>query len=393
MKVMYFIFGGTEITAKRYDAEKILNICMHYGVVYKNFKFSDDNVTLVCSLYNASLLEKICNDSGIKLSRSKEFGVPKLISNYKKRIGIIIGIVLICAMVFTSQRILWDIRVSCEGKIDEHTVINELKKQNFGLGTYLPGIDVDVIENAVLINSKDISWISINLKGTVAYVEIRKKESVPQNVKNITPANLVASRDGLIEYFEVSRGNIAVKVGQNVRKGELLVSGIYDSNVLGYGYMRPQGAVYARTVHNINIEIPLKYQKKIYTGEEIEKKTLFFFSKSIKLYRNTGFLGGTYDTINKKEDIIFFDGTRLPFSIESILYRPYVYEDQVRTQSEAIELAYDKLNYMIDELAEDGASLLRKNISGFFSEESYLLECEVTLIENIAQISEFEVEK
>lgn len=393
MKVMYFIFGGTEIIAKRYDAEKILNICMHYGLVYKNFKFAGDNFTLECSLYNAALLEKICNDLKIRINRSKEFGIPKLISNYKKRVGILAGIILICAMVFTSQMFLWDVRVSGEGMIDKDAVINELKKQDFGLGTYLPGIDVDVIENSVLINSNDISWISINLKGTVAYVEIRKKESAPQNIKNVTPANLVAARDGLIEYFEVSRGNISVKVGENVRKGDLLVSGIYDSNVWGYGYMRPQGAVYARTVRDITVEIPLKYQEKVYIGKEIEKKTLFFFSKSIKLYRNTGFLGVTYDTINKREDIYFFDGTKLPLSIESVIYRPYVYENNVHTQSDAIDIAYDKLNRIIDEFTEGGAYLLRKNVSGFFSEEYYVLECKVTLIENIAQISEIEVEK
>jgi len=393
VRLLYFFCGGCRIAAKKYDAERILNICMRYGFVYRNFRFVNDDISFECSLYTASLLEKICNDRKIEINKNEVFGLPKIISNYRKRIGILIGFVLICAITFISGRFVWDIRVSGCEKTNVNMIINELKSQNFRLGTYLPGIDVDIIENAVLINSPDISWIAINLKGTVAYVEIREKEIVPENTESNTPANLIASRDGLIEYFEISRGNTAVKIGQNVRKGDLLVSGIYESNVWGYGYMRPQGDVYARTVREISVEIPLKYQEKVYTGEEIVKKTLFFFSKPIKLYRNTGFLGETYDTINSVKNIIFFDGTHLPFSSETITYLPYIYEDRSRTQDEAIDLAYDELDTLIRELTEGGASLLRKNTNGFFLDDSYILDCNITLIENIAQISEFEVKE
>ena len=391
MWVRYFFCGGCRITANRHDAERILNICMHYGIVYRRFKFMIDEISFECSLYNASILESVCSDCGIYISKCEKFGLPIIISNYKKRIGIFVGIILICLMTLVSQMFVWDVRVSGLEFIDERDVINELKTQNFGLGTYLPGIDIDVIENSVLINSSKISWIAINLKGTVAYVEIREKEIVYDNVEDISPANLVASIDGLIEYFEISRGNVVVKVGQNVRKGDILVSGIYDSNVWGYGYVRPKGEVYARTVRELSVEIPLNYQEKVYAESEIVKKTLFFFSKPIKLYRNTGFLGGTYDTINRKQNMKFFDGTRLPFSSESVIYRSYVYEDRIRTQDEAIELAYSELDDLICEFTERGSYLLRKNIIGFFSDDSYKLDCKITLIENIAQISEFSV--
>ena len=201
MRWKFFLFGGCVINAKRHDVERLLNICMHYGLVYRNLRIVENEISMECSLYNACLLDRLCKDRGIYIQRKDIFGLPKIMSICKKRTGIILGLLLICAMIVVSQMYVWDIRVSGDMITDEFTVINELKNQNFHLGTYLPNVDIDMIENAVLINSPSISWISINLKGTVAYVEIREKESCQQNIKDNSPANLIASMDGLIEYF------------------------------------------------------------------------------------------------------------------------------------------------------------------------------------------------
>ncbi len=390
MRAIYFLSGGVKITAAAADAEKILNICMRYGFVYRYMMRKDDDFSLECSMYTADMLKQVCTRCEIKISIVKKYGLPYILSKYRKRTGLLSGLILAAALIICSELFLWDIRVTGCESIGEQAVIAELCDQNLGLGSYIPGLDVDIIENRVLINSPDISWISINLKGSVAYVEIREKVPEPPAKRN-NPANLLAAHDGQIEAIEAEKGSVAVKVGQHVRRGDLLVSGVYDSAVFGYRYTRAAGSVFARTVRQIQVEIPLKYEVKSYTGDEQREIAVFFFSRAIKLYRNTGFLVGSYDTISNVENFCLFDGTRLPFSYETTTYRWYAIETAERDSLEATELAYDELNRRIAEFTENGATLLKKQISWSLTDDAYILDCTATLIENIAVTVEFEV--
>ena len=175
-----------------------------------------------------------------------------------------------------------------------------------------------------------------------------------------------------------------------MRQGDLLVSGIYDSGV--WGTVTPRrGSGLRRTAKEIRVDIPLTYEVKRYNGEEHTETALIFFSKEIKLYRNTGFLSGTYDTICSVEDIRLFDGTRLPLAYSKTVYRWYTTETATRSAEEAAELAYAELDQQVAGLTQSGAQLLRKSILWSLTEDAYCLVCNLTLIENIALTSEFEV--
>ncbi|HHT53596.1 MAG TPA: sporulation protein YqfD [Clostridiales bacterium] len=390
MKLVYFFCGGMKLGAEREDTERILNLCLKYGIIYKDLKLGPGSITLECSMYTAELLRLACAERGISLWVVEKYGLPVILRRYKRRVGVLVGLILAAVLVFLSERFVWDIRITGCENIEENDVILQLGEQNFRIGSYIPTLDVDVIENRFLINSEDIAWISINLRGSVAYVEIREKTKKPEP-KNHVPANLIAARDGQIEAIEATSGKPVVKVGDHVRQGDLLVSGVYDSSVWGYRYTRAEGAVYARTSREIHVEIPLEYEVKRYSGEEHTETALIFFSKEIKLYRNTGFLSGTYDTICSVEDICLFDGTRLPLSLARTVYRWYTKETATRSAGQAAELAYAELDRQIAELTLGGAQLLRKSISWLLTENSYRLDCNLTLIENIALTSEFEV--
>lgn len=383
------LFGGVILSADRRDTEAILNVCMHGNLVYRKMRFSGDCLVFECSMYTASLLLGICRERGIGICVMKKYGLPHILYKYRKRIGILAGLLLASAVIIISERFVWDIRVTGCENIAEEAVILQLRDQNFGIGSYIPGADIDVIENRLLIYSQDIAWISINLRGSVAYVELREKLPEPPPPEK-RPANLVASWDGQIESI-AAEGVIMVRVGQHVRRGGLLVSGIYDSRVLGYRYTRASGTVMAKTVRTLRVEIPFCYEVRSYTGEEFSNKTLIFFSKEIKLYRKTGFLGETYDTISTTDNISLPGGARLPLSIQTVTYRPYTTGYARRGEAEATELAYAELDRQIDEILAKGATLLRKNISWSSDGESFVLECTVSLIENIAETVEFEV--
>ena len=249
---------------------------------------------------------------------------------------------------------------------------------------------MSAIENRVLIESDEISWISVNIIGTVAEVEIREIE-VEEEREQYLASNIVAARDGQIELFEDVRGNIILNIGDYVRKGELIVSGLYDSQTQGIRYTDAKGRVLARTERDISVSIPLKYEKKRYTGRVFTEKYLIFFEKEIKIYTNAGNLYASCDTIDTVEYINFFSAGELPVGVRTVKHMEYVYEDAERTPEEAERLADYKLSCDLAALADDG-ELLRKSKVYRVTDTAYIIDCHIQRIENIAERREIKIE-
>lgn len=391
--MLYFFIGGCELQFDSKYKELFLNVSMCHRLIYRDLVVSDDKrkVHITCTLHTAQLFLSVCSRTEINIEVTKCFGLPFILKKYRKRYGLLVGMLLCVLLVFQSREYLWDIRVSGCINTAENEVVDILSSHGLRVGCKISSLDIDSVENTVLIESDQISWIAVNIKGNVAMVEIRESLPVPVPESN-SPANLIAKCDGQIEDIFVNKGNTLIHTGQVVRKGDILVSGIYDSLPWGYRYTRANGIVTARTFHTLKVTVPLKYKKKVYSGESEIKKSIVFFTKEIKLYRNTRFLGATYDTIYNEDNILRLpDGTRLPFEINKVTHVGYKYDDCIRSEIDAIDAAYLELDEKIDEIISEGATLLKKNITGYLCDDAYILDCELTLIENIAEIIEFEV--
>ena len=384
-----FLFGYRIIKAELGAAADIFNAAHEYGIVYRNRRSEADTVAIECSLPAARRLKKICDARGIPLLSDTEHGVPHLLGKYRRRYGIFIGCVLCVALVILSGTAVWDVRIDGEKRLSEKQIIEELDACGLSIGTKTRSLDTDVIQTRMLIYSDDISWISINLIGTVAHVEIRESEPLPLEEPQLAAANLVASEDGEIVGFEDIRGDVAVRIGDIVNQGELLVSGIRDIELQGFVYKVASGKVYAKTKSVYSVDIPLKYEKKTYTDEVFEEKYLIFFNKEIKIYSNNRKNNISCDIIDTVEYANVLSMGKLPFGIRTVKYLPYGYESAERSKDEAIDLALFKLRSLEEELGV--SDVISKQLSGIFSDGAYRLECTAVSVKNIAVQKEIEI--
>jgi similar to stage IV sporulation protein len=221
-------------------------------------------------------------------------------------------------------------------------------------------------------------------------VEIRERVPTPAR-EPLQPANLVAECEGVIAEMEIYSGVPAVTVGQAVRQGDLLVSGVYDSQSLGWRVTRAAGRIVARTQRDFTVEIPLTISEKVYSGDPIVKKTLIFFEKEIKLFKNSGILGTTCDKIEDIDGCMVGEGVSLPISVRTEYCFPYRYRSLTRGYEQAQAVAYHELERRIAQEITEGV-LLRKEITPILTEDTYRLQCRVWCLENIAQQNPFTVE-
>lgn len=392
MNISYLFLGYTELKVPSGDGAALLNLCMLYKIPYTDLR--TDGGYLFMKV-RKSYEKKIFSEStarGIDISAHSRKGLPNFLSRYKRRWGIAVGGILAVLLVFLSQRYVWDIRVVGNQRMTTSEICSLLSEYGLRVGGAISDINTAKVENAILMRTSDISWISVNITGNIVRVELRERQTSENQTENSsqTPANLIASREGKIREVRIYRGNVLVREGDFVTEGQLLVSGLYDSNNVGFRYTRAEGEVYAETAREYYIEIPLEYSEKEYTGVVNCEKNLNFFGFSFNILKKCGNDMVFYDTINIVEGCVLPDGTSLPIEISSEEQHEYVMRSRTRSYEEAERLAYFELS---KKLAEDGGhTVIRKVITPSLSEKSFRLHCMVISVENIALTSEFEVE-
>lgn len=384
-----FIFGYKRIYALASDGADILNLCAKNAIPYKLISSKEDALCFECSLFHSAILEKECKAAGITLIEITEHGLPFIFMRYRHRYGLFLGAIFAVLILYLSQIVIWDIRIDGAIRLDRDEILDDLETCGIKVGSRISEIDVDVIQNRMIIYSDDISWISINLSGNVAYVEIREAEPIPPEKTEYRAANLVATREGIIEGFAGIRGDVAVKIGDTVSEGELLVSGIRESKTQGFTYTCAEGEVFARCESAYSVEIPLKFSQKKYTGVEYTEKYLIFFDKEIKIYSNIGKMNTSCDIIDTEEFMKVFDKSRLPFGVRTVRYKEYEYVTALRTPNEAIDLAFSALVKKEEELGV--GDVISKQLLGSLTDKSYRLDCVSVSVMNIAKQKKIDI--
>lgn len=391
MRSLYrFLTGYRTLRIVASSAGEVMNLCRSRGFVYWNLRFCGEHICLDASPLTAKKLLCACREHGISAVAENARGLPSLLWRYRHRWGLAVGAVCFAAIIFASSRVLWGIRVDGNSTVSDEEVLAELRASGLSLGCSLSELDTEVVENLVLIHSDEISWISVNLIGTVAHVELREVEEIVPEEPTYDAANLVASRGGTIEMLEDVRGNVMVKPGDVVSEGELLVGGLYDTAYGGLRYRCAGGKVYARTEYDFLVEIPKKTEQKRYTGRKKVEKSLIFFEKEIKFFGNSRNLPPTCDTIEMVEYLSLSDDAVLPFGIRTVSYREYELVETERSESEMLDAAYDALYEQMESEVPDG-SLVRKRVTTEITDAAVVLRCRAEYLENIAILREIEI--
>lgn len=391
MNPSYFFLGAVTVSADYENITPLLNLCMYYCIPYSDFTSKSDRVTMVFRLAAFKKMQKEADARGIIYTVERKRGVPVFLEKYKYRFGIYLGLICAFALIFLSHRFVWDIEVKGNETVTSKEVKELLREHGFSVGSYIPSVNTDKIENRILIDSERISWMSINIIGTVAEVQIRENVVPDRQSASAKPANLIARKSGIIEEVRLFRGRAMIGAGKYVNEGELLVSGLYDSVQEGFRYTRAAGEVLARTVEEFYIEIPYEYEKKEYTKDEYCNKYLIFFDYSMNISKNSGKDDVLYDKIDIVENCILFGKIHTPFWVKTERYLEYVTVEKTRSPEAAQELAYFELESRLSDIS-DNATLIKKIVTPYTRDDRFILHCVIVLIEDIAETAEFEVD-
>lgn len=400
LRFLNYIMGYYKISVCPEDAEKAMNILLEYNFTYSTpirNTASENRLEFNITARHVNDFKKACAPMCINFETSKVRGFPRILELYKKRLGVVIGIIYFLAMIWMSTLFIWDVTVTGNDEIKDNEVINLLNELGCGIGSFIPNINFDDLHNKYLLSSKNIAWIAVNMKGVVAEVEVREiKYGDNSEADEKTAANIVAKYDGQIYTVEVIGGRTVVKPGDVVKKGELLISGVVDvsgrSSVPGVRYEKASGKVLAAINKEIYIVIPLTQEKKVLTGNSSNSYLINIFGKDINLSINSRISESGYDKIVNNRKLTIFGEVTLPVNIITETYNEYEIQNVTISMEEAADLAFKKFRVEIDAaLSGEDTQLLERRIETAFDSDNFYLKCSLHCIEDIAESVPFSV--
>ena len=337
-KIIYMFFAGyVNLSIEGFFVERFINICMNKKIVLQDLH-RENNTYIKVKILKSDFKEirHIAKKTKCKVKIEKKAGIPFYINKYRKRKVFAIAILVIAIFIFALTKFIWNIEVVGNEKISKEEIIELVSEYGIKQGKLKSNINEEKISNAIRLKRDDLSWIGISIKGTNAIITIREAIETPEIIDKNEICNIIATKDATISKIVVQSGTARVAVGDEVKKGDILVEGIMEGANTGNREVHSEADVYGKSYYEKEKKESFVQNIKSKTGNEEQKNEICInkfkinFNKGVSKFEN-------YDTISTSKKIKLFSDFYLPIEIKKITNIEIVNEQKVYSEEELKE--------------------------------------------------------
>lgn len=329
--------------------ERFLNICMNRNIYVWNIKNRGSELLhMNMSIDGFKQMPSVAFKTKTKVKIMSRHGLPFLIKRHKKRKVFLVAGIVALTLFLCITSFVWVIEIEGNEKVSAEIIMNALEKNGFKTGNFRYGNDIPALQNKMLLDVDELSWIWVDIKGTRAVVQVKEKVPVPSIVDRKHPCNIVANNNGLITEVKATYGEKMVSVGDVVKKGDLLVSGISNTKYGGIHYLHSSGSIKARTWYSKSADFPLVKVNFSKTGKKISKNTINFFGFRVKLYMKENLPFEYSEEDVKIHNLSVGKNFVFPISFEQHTYSELFRSEEQLSVEQATQIASAELGSQIE---------------------------------------------
>ncbi len=387
-----YIKGYLKIDFTGHDKVRFLNLCRnnHLNIWDIQTGENDEKVTFFSSIESFFQMKKIRRKCNGEIRITEKKGLSFKTRKYRKRIFFLFGIIIFFVLIKIISLYIWNISFDGNYSYTDVELMNFLNENHVHNGLKKSEISCDDLEYLIRKQYSDITWVSVEIKGTRMIVHI--KENFDSNIAKTEdkPYNIISNVDGVIDSIITRSGVPQVKSGDIIKKDQLLVNGTIEilndsKDVIGYDYVNSDADIYAYVTYDFHDSFNLQYQQKIYTGKQKKAVELKIFEKSLFL---SGFKKRmtVFDTVKDYKNLTLTKNYYLPVSVCHITYNEYEIEDRIYDKDEAVSLANEKINEYIGKLEEKGIQIIENNVTIDVNTSECVISGNFVVLQKIGQI-------
>lgn len=210
--------------------ERLLQRASEQGAQFAEVRrVSARSVRVYADETSAQLLLELCRRYGLNCRVLSRGGRSALKRRLRARWTLLIGLALCAAICCFALSRLWWIDISFLGATaqlgSEAEVRACLKEAGIAPGMALSEIDTSLLQKQLMASAGDFSFVGVRRQGVRLWVEAACEQPSPEVYHIEYARDLVAARDGVIVSLNVKSGEAAVKAGDTVRRGQVLIFG------------------------------------------------------------------------------------------------------------------------------------------------------------------------
>ena len=372
-KIDSLIFGYRKIIVPREHLSRVASVLLSRGI-FCEIK-ADGSISVRDR--DAERVKKIISHRA-EYTMTDSLGLIGRLKRMKHKTAILLGTALTILLCLMSSNTVWDIRVDGNERIPDSAIIYELSRCGLEVGDSWSSVDSGEIENGLLQGFDKLSWININRRGSVAYVTVIEKDNIKEEEIQVKVgyANVIAECDAVIQEITVTHGVAAVKPGDVVKKGDLLIYGIIPEES-GGGYCYAEGRVLGIVSDTVDTTLERNYEEKTKSSMETVELSVKIFDFSLNLFKKYGNSYKDCDIIVDRNTFSLFGKCKLPLEITTRSATEYTVSESAYTDTELVDTCLARHTAEVNYLLSD-ADLLKIRTWGEFTDTGYRMSSSIT---------------
>ena len=367
-KLMDFLRGKLLIHISGLSPERFLNLCAARGLEINCLKATEEGFECRMSLRDYREARGLARKAKVMLHICEKRGLPFLLFRYRKRKAYAAGILLSLILLYSLSVFLWDIQVVGNSYYTDDIILTFLKENNIRHGMQMSDIVCDELEQALRNQYTNITWVSAQISGTRLIIQVKENFGlleIPEKIEE--PGDLVADRDGVITELVTRVGIPLVKAGDEVTRGQVLVSGRVSilndgGEIAGYQEVTADATIRARVVEEYSWERSIFYEEKRVIDKSFQGVSLRIGENRVNARKSDEPEAYHYQ-ITEYWQPRLFRNFYLPITLEKTTDYTYEVLQRRMTEEEQTQSAQEELQEYLREWQEKGGQLLEQNLS------------------------------
>ena len=379
---------------------RFVNLCRNNGIELRHLVRRENAIQMEIDAKNFKKLRPLVRKTHVKIHILNRHGPAFFFYRHKRRWWFLLGMTVFAGMIYILSLFVWQIDIDGNRKYTDALILQALAQMDVKTGCRKSEIDLPKIEEELRIMYNEITWVSASIAGTKLQIELREgdlkisgssgggqtgnvkrvenRENNPktQNGESETdlPANLVADEDAIITNLVVRRGTVAVRYGDEVKKGDVLIEGkvyIYneDETLKKVDYLTAEGDVFGKYQELYEKHYQRKHEVRSYKGKNYRELGVAIVGKSFRLPVWENILkkqleGNTLSEVwSWKKQFRLTPTFYLPFALEYTEYVPYENVVEEYTDEVIKKMAEEELQKYLNELEKKGVQIISNSVT------------------------------
>ncbi len=388
LSLVRFFRGWVEIRAEGKFPERLLNMTARYGLNLWNPYPKKGEITASMLLCDYKKIRPIARKARVRTRVTKRHGFPFFANKYKPRIGLVVGEALGIIIMIVLSNFVWSVNIVGTSTISSTRLEEVVAANGAGIGSYLAGIDVDSVERETIRDIEEIGWLSINLTGCIANIEVKEKIKKPEINMPTNPSNVKAKCDGFITDINAQKGTTVVQPLSAVTKGDLLVSGAVETELNTTQYLHARADVFADVISNKELKIQKQFDYYSLSENKTNRSRLQLFSAEFPFTISFSQYQSSANSLSSQN--LCINDVVLPVGVLTETTNEMFVQSLDITQPQA-ESAFKNQLLLYEVFEKPDSRVVSRNINITQSSNDYICSVNYVFNENIAENIDFSV--